>query len=269
MPFAIAPDGARLFYEATSLVPPWRNEAGVVLMHHGVGLTGDAWMDWQPTLLAADYRVIRIDLRGFGRSEVPAEGYKWSLPNFFSDMNAVLAAESVDKFHFVGESIGGMIGLAYAARHPERVLSGAVLSTPFDGGRIRAVERWRTTVAARGMVGWADEMMPMRFVESDVDPSIQEWVRNLQAHCSATVVCEQGDFIRTQDLTPELGQIKAPILILAPDGSPFVDRSMPTDLHALIATTELQWFPSQRHSLLMSRAHECAAAYLAFLQRRT
>jgi 3-oxoadipate enol-lactonase len=62
MPFAIAPDGARLFYQATSLVPPWRKKAGVVLMHHGVGLNGDAWMDWQPTLLAADYRVIRIDL---------------------------------------------------------------------------------------------------------------------------------------------------------------------------------------------------------------
>lgn len=112
-----------------------RKEAGVVLMHHGVGLSGDAWMDWQPALLAADYRVIRIDLRGFGRSEVPAQGYKWSLPNFFADMNAVLAVEKVDKFHFVGESIGGMIGLAYAARHPERLLSGAVLSTPFDGGR--------------------------------------------------------------------------------------------------------------------------------------
>ncbi len=117
MAFATAPDGASLFYQATSLVPPWRKEAGVVLMHHGVGLSGDAWMDWQPALLAADYRVIRIDLRGFGRSEVPALGYKWSLPNFFADMNAVLAVEKVDKFHFVGESIGGMIGLAYAARH--------------------------------------------------------------------------------------------------------------------------------------------------------
>jgi 3-oxoadipate enol-lactonase len=59
------------------------------------------------------------------------------------------------------------------------------------------------------------------------------------------------------------------MLILAPDGSPFVDRSMPTDLHALIATSELQWFPGQRHSLLMSRARECAATYLAFLKRRT
>ena len=40
MPFAIAHDGARLFYEATSLVPPWRRAAGVIFMHHGVALDG-------------------------------------------------------------------------------------------------------------------------------------------------------------------------------------------------------------------------------------
>ena len=269
MPFATALDGARLFYDVTSLVPPWREAAGVILMHHGVALNGGAWMDWQPALLAAGYRVIRLDMRGFGRSESTPEGYGWSLPNFFADMEAVLAAENVEAFHFVGESIGGMIGLAYAARHPERLLSGAFLSTPFDGGRVQVVDRWRAIIAVRGMAGWADELMPMRFLDGDVEPSLYKWVRDLQASCSATAVCEQGEFIRTQDLTQELGNVRAPILILAPDGSPFVDRSMPADLHALLATSELQWFPGQRHSLLMSRARECAAAYAAFLKRRT
>jgi 3-oxoadipate enol-lactonase len=269
MPFATARDGARIFYDVTSLVPPWREAAGVILMHHGVALNGDAWMDWQPALLAAGYRVIRLDMRGFGRSESTPHGYCWSLPSFFTDMDAVLAAENVDSFHFVGESIGGMIGLAYAARRPERFLSGAFLSTPFDGRRVQIVDRWRATIAAKSMAGWADELMPMRFVEDDVEASLYRWVRDLQASCSDTAVCEQGEFIRTQDLTQELGDIRAPILILAADGSPFVDRSMPSDLHALVTTSELQWFPGQRHSLLMSRARECAVAYVAFLKRRT
>jgi 3-oxoadipate enol-lactonase len=269
MPFATARDGARIFYDVTSLVPPWREAAGVILVHHGVALNGDAWMDWQPALLAADYRVIRLDMRGFGRSESTPHGYCWSLPSFFTDMDAVLAAENVDAFHFVGESIGGMIGLAYAARRPERFLSGAFLSTPFDGRRVQIVDRWRATIAAKSMAGWADELMPMRFVEDDVEASLYRWVRDLQASCSDTAVCEQGEFIRTQDLTQELGDIRAPILILAADGSPFVDRSMPSDLHALVTTSELQWFPGQRHSLLMSRARECAVAYVAFLKRRT
>lgn len=268
MPFAVAPDGARLHYEVTSLVPPWRQPRGTILMHHGVALNGDAWMDWLPALLAADYRVIRLDMRGFGRSAPTPPDYRWSIENFFGDVDAVLAAENVERFHFVGESIGGLVGLAYAARRPQRFLSGAFLSTPFDGKRVKVVDRWRAAIATDGMAAWADALMPMRFVETDVEPALHRWVRDLQASCSASAVCEQGEFIRTQDLTPELKNIRAPILILAPDGSPFVDRAIAADLHALIATSELQWFPGQRHSLLMSRARACAAAYVQFLERR-
>ena len=94
MPHATAPDGARIFYQATSLQPPWREPRGVVLMHHGVALNGDAWWDWLPALLTAGYRVIRLDMRGFGRSEPTPEDYGWSLPNFFADIDAVLVAEN-------------------------------------------------------------------------------------------------------------------------------------------------------------------------------
>lgn len=268
MPIATSPDGARIFYQAASLQPPWRESAGVILMHHGVALNGDAWCDWQPVLLAAGYRVIRLDMRGFGRSEPAPEGYGWSLQNFFEDIDAVLAAENVERFHYVGESLGGTIGLAYTARRRERILSCALLSTPFDGSRIKAVDRWRGIIDEGGMTAWSNELMAMRFVEHGVDPAIYEWVRQLQSQCSPTAVCEQADFICTQNLTLELGNIRAPVLILAPDGSPFVDRSMAADLHAHLATSEIQWFPGQRHSLLMSRANECATAYVNFIKRR-
>lgn len=268
MPHATSADGARIFYQVSSLVPPWREAAGVVLMHHGVALNGDAWCDWQPALLEAGYRVIRLDMRGFGRSEPTPEGYGWSLPNFFADIDAVLTAENVLSFHYVGESLGGMIGLAYAARRPEKILSCGLLSTPYDGNRIQAVDSWRGIIDKGGMPAWSNELMAMRFVEGDVDQAMYEWVKHLQAHCSPTAVYEQAAFIRTQNLTAELGNIRAPILILAPDGSPFVNRSLAADLHAHLPTSEIQWFPGQRHSLLMSRAKECATAYVNFIKRR-
>ena len=117
-------------------------------MHHGVALNGDAWIDWLPSLLTADYRVIRLDMRGFGRSNPAPRGYGWSIANFFADLDAVLSAEHVERFHFVGEFIGGLVGLAYAARRPERLLSGAFLSTPFDGKRVKVVDQWRAAIAA-------------------------------------------------------------------------------------------------------------------------
>jgi pimeloyl-ACP methyl ester carboxylesterase len=268
MPIAISSDGGKIFYQADSLVPPWREPVGVILMHHGVALTGDAWCEWLPALLGAGYRVIRLDMRGFGRSESTPEGYGWSLPNFFADIDAVLAAEKVDSFHYVGESLGGMIGLAYAARRPDRILSCALLSTPFDGNRIKAVDTWRDTINAGGMSAWSDSLMSMRFADGDVDRPMYEWVRDLQKQCSPTAVPEQAEFIKTQDLSSELDNIKAPVLILSPDGSPFVNRSLAEDLHARMKTSEIQWFPGQRHSLLMSRAQDCAAAYVNFMKRR-
>ena len=269
MPMATSDIGGRIYYQVTSLAPPWSKPKGTVFMHHGVALTGDAWCEWQPVLLRAGYRVIRIDMRGFGRSEPITEGHQWSLPGFFADIDAVLQAEGVDTFHYVGESLGGMIGLAYAARRPSRVLSCALLSTPFDGSRIGVVDRWRSIIEREGMAAWSDALMPMRFAEGDVEPAKYEWVRELQSRCSPLACYSQAEFIRTQDLTSELSNIQAPILILAPDGSPFVDRSLAQDLHARLKGSEIQWFPGQRHSLLMSRPDDCARAYASFLQRRT
>lgn len=269
MPIALSSDGGKIFYQVSSLVPPWREPEGVVLMHHGVALTGDAWCEWQPALLDAGYRVIRLDMRGFGRSEPTPEGYGWSMANFFADIDAVLAAEKVGPFHYVGESLGGLIGLAYAARRPDKILSCAVLSTPFDGKRITAVDTWRETINKGGMHAWSDALMSMRFANGDVDPRMYEWVRHLQKQCSPTAVYEQAEFIKTQDLTSELDNIRAPILILAPDGSPFVNRPLAEDLHARLKSSEIQWFPGQRHSLLLSRAQDCAAAYVSFMKRRT
>jgi 3-oxoadipate enol-lactonase len=57
-------------------------------------------------------------------------------------------------------------------------------------------------------------------------------------------------------------------LILDPDGSPFVDRSIAADLNVLIANSEPHWFLGQGHSLLMSGTHACARAYVEFLDRR-
>lgn len=87
----------------------------------------------------------------------------------------------------------------------------------------------------------------------------------MQSRCSPVACYGQAEFIKTQDLSAELSNIEAPVLILAPDGSPFVDGSMARDLHAHLKGAEIQWFPAQRHSLLMSRPDACARAYAGFL----
>lgn len=110
--------------------------------------------------------------------------------------------------------------------------------------------------------------MPMRFAPNSIPAAAHQWVVDLQAKCSAHAVVGQAEFIRTQSVAGELQDIKAPALIMSSDGSPFVNRSLAQDLHPRMPASEIQWYPGHRHSLLISAAGRCAAAYADFLQRR-
>ena len=108
-----------MYYEDDCYADPWRAPETVIL-HHGNAKNSRLWYAWVP-LLARQYRVIRLDARGFGRSSAPPEGYQWSLSNFGTDLLRLMDYLKVDKAHLVGETIGGTIGLQFAYEHPERL----------------------------------------------------------------------------------------------------------------------------------------------------
>ena len=102
--------GGPLHYEVTDVTAPWAGEPETILFHHGVGITGDIWLEWLPPL-ADRYRLVRLDVRGFGRSSVPGPGFAWSMELLAEDARAVARAAGAARFHYVGESLGGTLGL--------------------------------------------------------------------------------------------------------------------------------------------------------------
>ncbi|MGI9463978.1 MAG: alpha/beta fold hydrolase, partial [Aestuariivirgaceae bacterium] len=93
---------------------------------HGIGAARDAWRLMVP-LLAENYTCITYDLRGHGTSPVPDKLFE--LDQLVDDLEALRARLGIDQAHFAGHSLGGMIGPAYARKHPGRVLSLGLLST--------------------------------------------------------------------------------------------------------------------------------------------
>ena len=104
----------------TRVGPLYAEQAGagpdVVLVHAGVAdgrMWDRQWVDWPE-----GYRVTRVDLRGFGRSDPPSGSFSHA-----SDVLGVLDALRIDRAVLVGASFGGLVALDLAAARPERVVS--------------------------------------------------------------------------------------------------------------------------------------------------
>lgn len=102
-------EGGRLYYEAAGSGDP-------VVLLHAFTLDTRMW-DAQFDALAANYRVIAYDARGFGRSSLPQEGQPYS---HFEDLHGLLDHLQISRPHLVGASMGGRFALDYAIVHPDR-----------------------------------------------------------------------------------------------------------------------------------------------------
>jgi 3-oxoadipate enol-lactonase len=101
-------------------------DAPVVLLVHGVLTDHRAW-DGLAARLAPSYRVLRYDLRGHGRSSAPPAPY--TMEQLADDAMALLDALGIARAHFIGTSLGGMIGQQVGARHGQRLLSLTLANT--------------------------------------------------------------------------------------------------------------------------------------------
>jgi pimeloyl-ACP methyl ester carboxylesterase len=115
-------DGGRLWYEVEG------EGRGVVLIHPGLW-DARAW-DAQFGLLAERYRVLRYDLRGYGRSSRPEPGMPYS---HVRDLRAVMDAAAIDRAALVGCSMGGGVELDFALTYPDRVLALVLVASAVGG----------------------------------------------------------------------------------------------------------------------------------------
>jgi pimeloyl-ACP methyl ester carboxylesterase len=260
--------GGELYYEVLDLTPAWTPEAPLIVFHHGIGATADIWAEWLPAL-ADRYRLARFDTLGFGRSSVPGPSVGWTLDGLAADVVAVARAAGADRFHVVGESLGGTVALRLASTRPDAVLSAVVSNASHRGGSIQRAKEWREFIGAQGMAAWAAMMTPLRLDRARVPSAKWHWFERVQTASDPDAVLDLVDLLIGSDLTPELETIRAPVLLLAPAQSPFVPLTVMQDMHARIAGSELQVFADARHGLPCSHGSACGAALRAFLDRRS
>ena len=215
MPIAPLAENLEMYYDDDNFTDPWRDPATVetIVLHHGNAKNGRLWYAWPP-LLARQYRVIRVDARGFGRSTVPApDSYDWSLEGFAGDLRNLLDYLEVDKAHLIGETIGGTIALQFAYQYPERLHTVTTCTSPYNFTGVDTYQNYYRLVQEEGTEGWARATGGRR-VSADAAPEHHEWYIQQMGQTARHVVLETLAYLGTQNLTDRLPSIQTPALAM-------------------------------------------------------
>ena len=98
----------------------------VVLIHGWLSSAGVNWaLPGVSGLLARDFKVIALDVRGHGLSDKPLKEEAYG-PELVEDVVRLLDHLKIKKAHIVGYSMGGIIAGNFIVKHPDRVLSGTL-----------------------------------------------------------------------------------------------------------------------------------------------
>lgn len=185
----------------------------VVLMANSLMSNHTMW-DWNVPALADRYRVLRYDKRGHGGTQTTPGSY--SISQLADDAVGLLDALKIKKVHFVGLSIGGMIGQQIGARFPERVYSLSLCDTASEMPPRSLWEDRFATARKDGIAGLVDGTIKRWFTGPFVERAPQdiEKVRQMILGTDVDGYIGCGSGVRDMAQTTMLLKIKTPTLIL-------------------------------------------------------
>jgi 3-oxoadipate enol-lactonase len=253
-------DGApALFYQVEGAGP-------AVVLIHGVGADGASWDDIAPALTPR-FTVIRLDLRGHGRSG-HIEG-ALALGDFAQDVVDVLDAAGVAQAHVVGFSLGGMIAQALALDHAARVdrlvlLSAVAGRTEQERARVRERLEILRTQGIGAITGAAqDRWFTAGFIERHPD-LVRQRMEQLQGNHAPSYAAAYTVF-STSDLGERLHDIRKATLVATGEHDVGSNTRMARFMQEQIPGAALQILPGLKHSVLVEAPETIGAMVLAFL----
>jgi 3-oxoadipate enol-lactonase len=237
-----------------------------VVLAPSLGATLEMW-DGLVGALAERYRVVRIDTRGHGRSPVPDGPY--AVAGLADDVVAVADELGLDRFAFVGLSLGGAIGQLLALEHPER-LSALVLccTVPRFGEPAGWLDR-AAQVRAEGMAVLAEPTRGRWFTDDFRNHNPDE-VERLIAMITTTPVegyaacCEA---LAGFDVGERLDRVSAPTRVIAAEHDQAAPVDQVRDMCARIPGADLVVLDGVSHIANVADPKRFDAAVLEHLER--
>jgi 3-oxoadipate enol-lactonase len=211
--------------EAFNIIVEGKADGPVLLFSNSLSSNLTMW-DPQVQALKNDYRIIRYDSRGHGKSVAGPGAY--SIAQLGADALAILDAHKVEKAHFCGLSKGGMVGQWLLTHHRDRIGKAILANTaslmgPPDlwNGRIRNVRQ-------NGMAAIVDATIERWFTKTFIDssPKIIAEVKKMITSTPAQGYCGCCAAIRDMDQRESIRGIANPVLLISGDQDPATSPTM-------------------------------------------
>ena len=207
-------NGSDLFYADSG------GDGEPVVLGHGYLMTSALWDRQAAALAEAGYRAVRFDWRGQGRSAVAPDGYDpWDLA---ADALALADRLGLDRFHWVGHSMGGYVGYRLALRAPGRVASLVQIGTAAEAEGGAALREYTTLLWALRLVGYGPVLpraRPILYGPAFLgDPAraaeVAEQDRRVRSNRRSGVFRAGRGIFGRDSVAGQLGRIAAPTLVV-------------------------------------------------------
>lgn len=246
-------NGGRLYCEAAGAGSP-------VIFVHGFSLNTSMWDD-QFEVFAKSHRVIRFDMRGFGKSPASLEPYRR-----IDDLNAVLQFFGLERTHLVGLSLGGGDAIDYVLEFPQKVISLTVIDSTLSG--FHWTTDWDVQARELGLEGARERWLSHPMFEAALrNPSVAPRLRQMVADYSGWHwLNHDPELGPAQRAAKRLGEIKTPTLVLVgeldiPDFCAIADS-----LHRAVQGSRKIVLPGIGHLANMEAPEAVNEAILNFLK---
>ena len=261
----IAVNGNAVNYELSG-----PDNATVVMLSHSLAASLAMW-EPQMAALTARYRVLRYDLRGHGLSDAPSGPYTFD--NLADDALGLLHGLNIKRCHFVGLSIGGMIGQALGLRAAPEIASLTLCAT---SSRMPAEMQsvWDARIAqtrAQGVGSIANGTMERWFTppfHTAHAETIAE-VGAMIAGTSAEGFAGCASAIKTLNFTDQLKKISLPTLLIVGRDDPGTPVAASEAIQREIKGAELVVLENAMHICNIEQAEAFNKALLGFLDRQS
>ena len=259
-------DGLKVHYKETG-----PQAAPALLLMHGFGSSLQAWDDWS-LKLEQKYRVIRLDLPGFGLTGAsPANDYSeekdLAILTHFADKLGL------EKFSIIGHSMGGKMAWTLAASQPERVQA-LVLMAP--DGFPEAKDFGTKPYEVPAVTGLIKYFLPKYLVRKSIEPAFAEadalsdarvnrYYDMLRAPGVRAAILERSNQTIYTDPVPRLKAIKAPTLLIWGEQDQMIPSTNAKSYASVLSNSTTVLVPKLGHLLQEEQPEKGLTAVMQFL----